>query len=68
VDNPGEPAPELSETLTQYTISNSLQGTPNLTSQFTSMVSLILKGKLGETAERNKKNQRTRTHTSLMVA
>ena len=70
-DNPGKPAPELPEALTQYTIFVVYISSQSLTTFPPRPPSLPLgsntKQNPRETAERNMKNPRTRTDTSFML-
>jgi len=66
---PGEPAPELSETLTQYNtlvVLKFFTSTPNLPPRPPSQSTSNTEKNLQKTALRNMKNLRTRTHTSFI--
>ena len=68
---PGDLVAELSETLTQYTIFivfKFLTSTPSLSSHASQYVCLwrLILGTTRETTERNVKNPKTRTHTSII--
>jgi len=68
---PGDLVAELSETLTQYTIFivfKFLTSTPSLSSQASQYICLwrLILGTTRETTERNVKNPKTRTHTSII--